>query len=123
MTAITASALVGMCGELYAFHDEKPYLFFNKLGESDYVFLFNKSSKKLKDYFTENPLPKDSYLFFNFEVLDGDMEILKNIGQERMPNGYQQFFDLLQLHEGNTICGFVVGDTIIYDFMRRIQKL
>lgn len=123
MTDITASALVGLCGELYAFNDEKPFLIFNRVGESDYVFLFNKSSKKLKDHFTENPLPKDSFLFFNFEALDGDMEIFKNIGQERMPNGYQQFFDLLQLHEYDTVCGFVVGHTIIHDFVNTLQNL
>ena len=72
MTDITASALVGMCGELFAYSDDKPYLFFNRLGESDYIFLFNLGDKKLKRHFLDNPLPNDSFLFFNFEVLDGD---------------------------------------------------
>jgi hypothetical protein len=123
MTDITASALVGMCGELFAYSDDKPYLFFNRLGESDYIFLFNLGDKKLKRHFLDNPLPNDSFLFFNFEVLDGDMEILKHIGQQRMPNGYQQLFDSLSLNEGDVLSGFVVGHDIITDFMEKLENL
>jgi len=123
MTDITASALVGMCGELFAYSDDKPYLFFNRLGESDYIFLFNLGNKKLKWYFLHNPLPNDSFLFFNFEIMDGDMEILKNIGQQRMPNGYQQFFDSLSISEGEVLSGFVVGHDIITDFMQEVENL
>ena len=68
-------------------------------------------------------LPNDSFLFFNFEVMDGDMAILKNIGQERMPNGYQQFFDLLSLVEGDVLGGFVVGHDSITDFIQEMQNL
>jgi hypothetical protein len=123
MTAITASALVGMCGELFAFNDEKQYLFFNRLGEADYIFLFNLGNKKLKRHFLNNPLPNDSFLFFNFAVLDGDMAILKNIGQQRMPNGYQQFFDSLSLSEGDVLSGFVVGHDNITDFIQKLDNL
>ncbi len=110
MTAITASALVGMCGELFALDEYLPYIIFNKLGESNYIFIFNLSAVNtiLKDHFNDSPTPAGSYLFFNFEVMEGDMEILKNIGQERMPNGYQQLFDFLSLHEGDRIGGFSI---------------
>ena len=123
MTAITASALVGMCGQLFAFNEEKPYLFFDRLGEADYVFLFNLSNRKLKSHLINTRLPNDSFLFFNFEVMDGDMAILKNIGQERMPNGYQQFFDVRSLVEGDVLGGFVVGHDSITDFIQEMQNL
>ena len=123
MTDITASALVGMCGELFAFSEDKPYLFFNRLGESDYVFLFNLEHGALKSYLLNNPLPNDCFLFFNFEVMKGDMEILKNIGQHRMPNGYQQLFDSLSLSEGDFLSGFVVGQESITNFIQFLDNL
>ena len=123
MTAITASALVGMCGELFAFNDEKQYLFFNRLGEADYIFLFNLGNQKIWKHLLDNPLPNDSFLFFNFRVMTGDMEILKNIGQKRMPNGYQQFFDSLSLSEGNVLSGFVVGHDSITDVIQKLDNL
>ena len=126
MTSITASALVGMCGQLFAYNKDEAYLFFRRLGESDYIFLFNLttvSSMSLIDYLSNNPLPDDSFLYFNFEVMENDMEILKNIGQERMPNGYQQLFDLLLLHEGDRIGGCVIGCDSIDEFIDVLQNL
>ena len=126
MTAITASALVGMCGELFAFSEDKPYLFFNRLGESDYVFLFNLEPLSIVINYYEFCVAKkrsDCFLIFNFQVMKGDMEILKNIGQQRMPNGYQQFFDSLSISEGDFLGGFVVGKESITNFIQFLDNL
>ena len=120
MTAISASSLVSMCGIPYAFDEDKPYqITFNRLGMSSYVFLCN-----VKEGWNHPDIAKYWYFMdmyanklkqvpniessFSFEVLENDMEILKNIGQELMPNGYQQFFDILSLHKHDNLNGFVM---------------